>query len=54
MSKAHDQHSLNKSQTEMKRKNPFAIENHSAMKHLLFPVLHESLLRTYAVNTPAD
>jgi hypothetical protein len=30
MSKAHEEHSLNKSQTDMKRKHPLAIENHSA------------------------
>jgi hypothetical protein len=42
-----EEHSLNKSQTDMKKKHLLVIEKHSAWNTSFFPVLHEWLLRTY-------
>ena len=41
VSKAHEQHNLNKSQTDMKRKKSVSYRKSFGMKYLFFPVLHE-------------
>jgi hypothetical protein len=51
VSKAHEQHNLNKSQTDMKRKNPLAIENHSAWNTSFFQFYTSDCLE-HIVSTP--